>query len=97
MTKVNMAATTNHPDSPKKYDNMRCKFKTYSEEDDSGWPRKRSPAARIHKDITIKIRGILLKLAKYTIFPIIGGSISGKYNAMVSPMNPMAMMWIARS
>ena len=54
-------------------------------------------SARIHKDITIKSRGILLKLVKCIIFPIIGGSISGKYNAMVSPMNPMAMMCIARS
>jgi hypothetical protein len=40
----------------------------------------------------IKIKGILLKLVKSIVLPITGGSISGKYNVIVVPINPTAII-----
>jgi hypothetical protein len=43
-------------------------------------------------DAMIKNKGILLKFVKSIILPTIGGSIRGKYNAIVMPMNPIAII-----
>ena len=52
----------------------------------------KSPIARMTNDVMIKNKGILLKLVKSIILPTIGGSIRGKYNAIVIPMNPIAIV-----
>jgi hypothetical protein len=94
MTKANIAATINQPERPKKYVNIRCEeLQIYPKEEEyNGSTRIKSPATRIIKDTMIKNKGILLKLVKLIIFPTTGGSISDKYNAIVSPMNPMAIL-----
>ncbi len=64
MTKINMATTTNQPDKLKEYVKIfREEFRIDSKEDD-GCTRIKSPTARIHKDVMIKTKGILLKLVK---------------------------------
>ena len=82
------------PEKPKKYVSMRSEWLyAYS----PGCDIIKSASARILKDRMIKNKGIFFKLVNRITFPIIGGSMSGKYSAMVSPMNPIAILWIARS
>ena len=56
-----------------------------------------SPNARRPNDRTISTNGILLRLVNRTVFPMIGGSIMGRYNEIVIPINPIAIVCIARS
>ena len=55
---------------------------------------KKCPRALRQSEIMTKESGILLKCEKRTVLPIIGGNIMGKYNAIVMPMNPMAVICI---
>ena len=60
-----MATTINQPDKPKKYVNILSEeLPIYSNEEDNGCARVKSPTARIPKDMMIKSKGILLKLVK---------------------------------
>jgi hypothetical protein len=56
-----------------------------------------SPNARKPNDKTISNNGILLRLVNWTVFPMIGGSIRGRYSDIVIPMNPIAIVCIAMS
>ena len=56
-----------------------------------------SPNARKPNDKTISNIGILLRLVNWTVFPMIGGSIRGRYNEIVIPINPIAIVCIAMS
>lgn len=56
-----------------------------------------SPKARMANDKRISNSGILLRLVNWTVFPVIGGSIRGRYNEIVMPINPIAIVCIARS
>ena len=55
---------------------------------------KKCPRALRQSEIITKESGILLKCEKRTVLPIIGGNIMGKYNAIVTPMKPMAVICI---
>lgn len=55
---------------------------------------KKCPRALRQSEIITKKSGILLKCEKRTVLPIIGGNIIGKYNAIVMPMKPMAVICI---
>lgn len=55
---------------------------------------KKCPRALRQSEIMTKESGILLKCEKRTVLPIIGGNIMGKYNAIVMPMKPMAVICI---
>ena len=55
---------------------------------------KKCSRALRQSEIMTKESGILLKCEKRTVLPIIGGNIMGKYNAIVIPMKPMAVICI---
>ena len=55
---------------------------------------KKCPKALRHSEIITKKSGILLNFEKRTVLPIIGGNIIGKYNAIVMPMKPIAVICI---
>ena len=55
---------------------------------------KKCPRALRQSEIMTKESGILLKREKRTVLPIIGGNIIGKYNAIVMPMKPIAVICI---
>ena len=55
---------------------------------------KKCPRALRQSEIMTKESGILLNYEKRTVLPIIGGNIIGKYNAIVMPMKPIAVMCI---
>jgi len=55
---------------------------------------KKCPKALRQSEIIIKKSGILLNCEKRTVLPIIGGNIIGKYNAIVMPMKPIAVICI---
>ena len=55
---------------------------------------KKCPRALRQSEIMTNESGILLKREKRTVLPIMGGNIIGKYNAIVMPMKPMAVICI---
>jgi len=56
-----------------------------------------SPNARRPNDRTISTNGVLLRLVNRTVFPMIGGSIMGRYNEIVIPINPIAIVCMIES
>jgi hypothetical protein len=56
-----------------------------------------SPTARRPSDEKMSNRGILLRLVNWIVFPVIGGSIRGKYSEMVVPINRITIVCTARS